>query len=75
MIPYKNLWRDSWVLAYELWEDYIKVEFKGWKCTLYTYTCWSAWSSAIETMKQLAECWEGLHSYIWKNNPEHSDKI
>lgn len=75
MTPYKNLWRDSWVVAYELWEDYIRVKFKQWRWTLYTYTCSSAWSSAIETMKQLAECWEGLNSYISKNKPAHSSKI
>lgn len=74
MIPYKNLWsKKSWVVAYEIWDDYIKVQFTSW--FIYTYTYQSAWSSAIETMKQLAECWEGLNSYISKNKPAHSSKV
>ena len=75
MIPYKNLWWDSWIVAYELWEDYIKVKFKRWRWTLYTYSYWSTGSSTIENMKQLAECWEWLHSYIWKNKPNFSNKV
>ncbi len=74
MIPYKNLGGNSSVVSYEIGDDYIKVKFSSWACTLYTYTYSSAWSSAVETMKQLAKRGEGLNSYISTYRPDYSDK-
>lgn len=74
MTPYKNLWRDSGIVAYENGNDYIKVEFSPGKWTLYTYTYASAGSSVIEQMKNLAVCWEGLNEYINRKEPSYSNK-
>jgi hypothetical protein len=67
MVPYKNLSGKSGVVAYENGVDYIIVQFKEGKETIYTYTYQSAGSSAIETMKRLAVAGTGLNSYVSTN--------
>ncbi len=62
MEQYKNLGRDSGVMAYEIGSDYIKVEFNDGAIYLYTYA--SAGSENIEEMKKLAIEGEGLNSFI-----------
>ncbi len=72
MTPYKNLWGDSNIISYEIGSDSITVEFASGR--VYTYTNASAGSSAVDTMKNLAECGEGLNWYISRNKPNYSSK-
>ena len=65
MQQYKNLGGDSGVLAYEISDDYIKVEFGDNSLYLYTYN--SAGNQNIEEMKRLAIIGQGLNSFINKN--------
>lgn len=62
MVRYKNLSGDSGVSAYEIGDDYIKVEFSDGSLYLYNYE--SAGSQNIEHMKTLAENGSGLNSFI-----------
>lgn len=72
MKPYKDTDRDSWVIAYEYWDDYIKVKFSSNVIYMYTYA--SAWSVHIEKMKKLADLWDWLNAYIIVNKVKHSSK-
>lgn len=74
MIPYKNLGRDSTIIAYKNGDDYIKVQFRKGYWKLYTYTNMSAGSSVIQHMQSLAERGQGLNSYIIKNKPQYASK-
>lgn len=62
MEQYQNLGGDSGVAAYELGDDFIKVQFRTGRVYLYNYQ--SAGSAAIEHMKELARAGRGLNSYI-----------
>jgi len=62
MERYKNLGGDSNVFAYEIGDDWIKVQFRDGSVYLYTYQ--STGNSAIERMKALAINGHGLNSYI-----------
>lgn len=62
MEQYKNLGRDSGVVAFESGIDFIRVQFRDGSVYLYTDT--SAGSDNIEHMKQLARRGKGLHSFI-----------
>ena len=75
MTPYKNLWGDSNVVAYQNWNDFIIVQF-WWSgtYTIYTYTLVSAGFSAVETMKKLAEAGRWLNSYISTHKPWFASK-
>jgi hypothetical protein len=65
MTPYKNLSGNSDVTAYEIGDDWIKVQFKyGW---FYLYTVESAGSTNIEKMKSLALSGQGLSGFISQN--------
>ncbi len=74
MEPYSNLNGNSNVAAFELSGDYIVVRFRPGRWTEYTYTCASAGSSAVETMKVLARQGYGLNSYILTHKPGYSHK-
>jgi hypothetical protein len=62
MEPYKNLGGDSNVIAYEIGDDWIKVQFRH--SPTYTYTYQSAGQDTIERMKSLAIAGHGLNSYM-----------
>lgn len=62
MERYRNLGGDSGVVAYELGNTSIKVQFRDGSVYLYTYE--SAGVSNIEHMKQLAVQGQGLNSFI-----------
>ncbi|HJP18734.1 MAG TPA: hypothetical protein QF468_08790 [Nitrospinota bacterium] len=62
MERYKNLNGDSGVSAYEIGDDYIKVEFSDE--SLYLYNNGSTGSQNIEQMKILALNGSGLNSFI-----------
>jgi len=62
MERYKNLGGNSGVSAYEIGDDYIKVEFSG--SSLYLYNYQKPGSVSTEHMKNLAISGIGLNSYI-----------
>jgi hypothetical protein len=62
MERYKNLGGNSAVVAYEIGNDSIKVQFNDGSLYLYNYA--SAGSSNIEQMKSLAIAGSGLNSFI-----------
>jgi hypothetical protein len=64
MEHYKNLGGDSGVTAYEIGDDFIKVQFRDGSLYLYNYQ--SAGRSNIEHMKELAIAGRGLNSFISK---------
>jgi len=62
MNRYQNLGGDSGVIAYEIGDDFIEVQFKdGW---IYLYTYMSTGRGDVETMKRLAAAGQGLNSFI-----------
>lgn len=65
MIQYKNLRGDSGVYAYEIGNDFIKVQFRDG--SIYLYNNASAGSSNISQMKMLALGGSGLNSFINTN--------
>jgi hypothetical protein len=62
MRPFENLSGDSGVIAYELLDDGVEVQFRDG--TIYLYTVKSAGHKNIETMKQLALAGRGLSTFI-----------
>ena len=62
MESYRNLGGDSGVEAYEIGQDFIKVQFSDGSVYMYTYA--SAGAGNIEQMKQLAVNGQGLNSFI-----------
>lgn len=65
MEPYQNLNGNSGVAAYEIGEDYIRVQFTSGSVYVYTYD--SAGADNIEQMKQLARKGQGLNTFINTN--------
>lgn len=62
MERYKNLGGDSSIVAYELGQGKITIQFSdGW---LYLYTTQSAGATNISEMQRLASLGRGLNSYI-----------
>ena len=62
MTPYKNLGGNSGVKAYEIGQDFIKVQFSSdW---VYGYTYEKPGPQKVEHMKQLAVKGQGLNSFI-----------
>lgn len=64
MERYKNLGNDSGVSAYEIGENFIKIQFHDGALYLYNYQ--SAGIDNIEHMKKLAIAGQGLNSFINK---------
>ncbi|HEY0733473.1 MAG TPA: hypothetical protein VGD69_01080 [Herpetosiphonaceae bacterium] len=62
MEQYQNLSGDSGVVAYEIGDDSITVEFS--RGGVYRYDYESAGREAIERMKELAHAGRGLNTYI-----------
>lgn len=62
MQQYKNLQRNSGVLAFELGDGFIKVEFADHH--VYLYTAESAGRENIEAMKKRALAGKGLSTFI-----------
>lgn len=62
MVAYKNLGGDSGIIAYEIGDNFIEVQFKDGD--IYKYTNQSAGSANIQQMKQLAVAGSGLNSFI-----------
>ena len=62
MERYQNLGGNSGVVAYEIGQDFIRVQFSDGSIYLYTYA--STGSHKIEHMKLLASNGQGLNSFI-----------
>ena len=62
MKRYKNLHGDSGVMAYELGDDYILVEFRNGM--VYKYSHSRAGKYHVDVMKAMATAGEGLSGYI-----------
>lgn len=63
---------NSNIEAYEYGDDSIAIRFKD--RSVYAYTYMSAGSSTIEEMKRLADCGDGLNSYISRYKPGYQSK-
>ena len=64
--------KPSGVIAFEIGNDSIIVQFKSGET--YSYTTQSAGSSNIEQMKSLATNQLGLSTFISKKKPKYSKK-
>jgi hypothetical protein len=62
MQPYKNSGNLSWISAFEIGEDYIKIQFADG--VIHLYTNGSAGIKHIQKMKELAVAGKGLYNYI-----------
>jgi hypothetical protein len=62
MQSYKNQGRDTGVIAYQISDEGIYVEFRD--NSVYLYTAESTGVAAIEKMKDLAKKGKGLTTYI-----------
>ena len=62
MTEYKNLSGESGILAYEIGDDFIRVQFQDKE--VYVYTNESTGQEHIDEMKRLAEKGRGLNTYI-----------
>ena len=74
METYLDIDNDSNVESYQIAEEGITVKFKSGTTQFYEYTYSSAGSSSVEHMKVLAECGDGLNSFISLNHPPYSSK-
>ncbi len=59
--------KNSGVIAYEIGDDFIKVQFQS--NHVYTYSYRSSEKSIIEKMKNLATNQKGLATFISQNQP------
>ncbi len=65
MTAYENLSGNSGVTAYEIGDDWVKVQFQhGW---IYLYNVESAGSTNVGEMKLLAQSGQGLSGFISRN--------
>jgi hypothetical protein len=64
--------KQSGVTGYETGDDFISVRFQD--NTVYKYTCNSAGSEHIESMKQLAKAQNGLSTYISQHDPIYAER-
>ena len=62
MERYKILGDNSGIVAYELGEDWIKIQFRDGGLYLYDYK--NTGSDLIEQMKELAIAGQGLNSFV-----------
>lgn len=62
MDRYMNRGGDSGVVAYEIGDDSITVQFRDG--AVYLYTSQSAGAAALAEMQRLARAGQGLNSYI-----------
>lgn len=74
MEKYKNVSGQSGIVLYQIGSDYITVQFKSGRATLYLYSYRSAGKAAVEVMKSLARNGKGLHSYIATHSPDYVSK-
>ncbi|MBS0041414.1 hypothetical protein KFE26_03690 [Shewanella sp. M16] len=64
MINYRNLGGDSNVIAYQITEQSITVQFASGRFQFYLYDYANPGAQVVERMKELAQQGRGLNSYI-----------
>jgi hypothetical protein len=64
MINYRNLGGDSNVIAYQITEQSITVQFASGRFQFYLYDYANSGAQVVERMKELAQQGQGLNSYI-----------
>jgi len=77
MERYKNLSGSSGVIAFEIGDDWIVVEFAGEASAIdrrYRYTVARAGAPNILEMKRLAQSGRGLATFIARNRPAYEDE-
>lgn len=74
MESYRDWDNDSGVIAYEIGDDYIIVEFRSGRERLYKYTYISSGVSNVEEMKRLAQIGDGLNEFIVENKINYESK-
>ena len=62
MTDYKNLNGDSGIIAYEIFDTYIRIQFEDEEVYVYSYD--KPGEDEVEHMKKLAEEGKGLNTYI-----------
>ena len=72
MTSYKNLGGDSGIVAYEIGDGAIAVEFSKGTYTQYGYTNASAGHHNIAEMQSLARAGQGLNAFINTNKPGYA---
>lgn len=75
METYRNWDRDSSVVAYEIGDDFIIVQFRKGRFCHYTYTHSSAGFENVELMKQFASAGDGLGAYINEYRPQYYSRV
>lgn len=71
---YRDWDHNSNILAYELGNDYVIVQFKSGRWRFYKYTVFSCGSFNITEMKRLAIAGNGLNEYIIRNKVAYDSK-
>jgi len=74
MQTYRDLDNDSNVIAYEIGEDCIILEFRTGRYRFYKYTIMSAGSYNISEMQRLAQLGDGLNAFINDSKPSYESK-
>ena len=73
MKPYhSSSGKESGVIAYEIGEDFIDVQFRTKEKYRYSYK--SAGEAAIEKMKELAKAGKGLSTFISQERPGYESE-
>ena len=62
MTTYRDINGDSGVAAYEYGDDWIRIQFK--RGGVYEYRSSRVGAANLNTMKQLADCGDGLNAFI-----------
>ncbi len=68
MTPYKNVHRLSSILAYEISDESIRIEFVSGAMRVYTYE--NVGKIHVEAMKKCAIKGKGLGSYVMNNESQ-----
>jgi hypothetical protein len=74
MQSYRDWDNDSGIVAYEIGEDFIIVQFRSGRETFYKYSCGSAGFQHVNEMKRLAQQGDGLNAYIIDNKVRFESK-
>ena len=77
MERYRNLGGNSGVVAFEIGEHLIVIEFaprSGSRERFYRYTTRSAGAEHLREMQRLARAGQGLATYISQSNPDYESR-
>lgn len=74
MERYKDWDDDSNIVAYEIGDDFLIIEFRNGRVRFYRYSYISTGQSRVEHMKQLARAGDGLNSFISTQKPQYESK-